>query len=174
VNSVNITARLTRDPDMVEPSPEAAVCNLRVAIERGGEGAVFVDVKAFGAQATACADYLSKGDPVAIVGRPGHSPIGSKWPPSKFGRARSSARARPGCASCASRGLAAHLPSARCRSLAAGDQVLVLPAVEERAHQDGEETGPLASVSARAATLRTPHLGPEPSPHTVNEDRRLA
>jgi len=69
MNSVSITARLARDPDMVEPSPETAVCNLRVAIQRNGNGAVFVDVKTFGAQATACADYLSKGDPVAISGR---------------------------------------------------------------------------------------------------------
>jgi single-strand DNA-binding protein len=69
MNSVSITARLTRDPDMVEPSPETAVCNLRVAIQRTGNGAVFVDVKTFGTQATACADYLSKGDPVAISGR---------------------------------------------------------------------------------------------------------
>jgi single-strand DNA-binding protein len=69
VNCVSITARLVRDPDMVDPSRKTAVCNLRVAVERRGDGAVFVDVKTFGPQATACADYLSKGDPIAIVGR---------------------------------------------------------------------------------------------------------
>lgn len=69
MNSVNLTARLTRDPDMVEVDPKRAVCNLRVAVERRGEGAVCVDVRTFGPQATACADYLSKGDPVALSGR---------------------------------------------------------------------------------------------------------
>jgi single-strand DNA-binding protein len=69
MNSVSFTARLTRDPDMVDPTAETPVCNLRVAIDRRGDGAVFVDVKTFGPQATACADYLSKGNPVAITGR---------------------------------------------------------------------------------------------------------
>jgi single-strand DNA-binding protein len=69
INSVNLTARLTRDPDVVEFDPETAVCNLRVAIARRADGAVFVDVKTFGPQATACSDYLSNGDPVALTGR---------------------------------------------------------------------------------------------------------
>jgi single-strand DNA-binding protein len=69
MNSVNLSARLTRAPELVETKGDTAVCNLRVAIDRRGDGAVFTDVKTFGAQAAACAEYLSKGDPVAVIGR---------------------------------------------------------------------------------------------------------
>jgi single-strand DNA-binding protein len=69
MNSVNITARLTRDPELVDTRGGTPVCNLRVAIERRGEGAVFTDVKTFGAQATACNAHLSKGELVAVIGR---------------------------------------------------------------------------------------------------------
>ena len=69
MNSVNLTARLTRDPEVADTRADKAVCKLRVAIERRGEGAVFADVTSFGAQATACADHLSKGDPIAVSGR---------------------------------------------------------------------------------------------------------
>ena len=69
MNSVNLTARLARDPELVDTRGDAAVCNLRVAIERRGDGAVFLDVKTFGAQASACKAHLSKGDPVAVIGR---------------------------------------------------------------------------------------------------------
>src|SRR4051794_9987862 len=61
MNSVNLTARLTRDPELVDTRGDTAVCNLRVAIERRGDGAVFLDVKTFGAQASACKAHLSKG-----------------------------------------------------------------------------------------------------------------
>jgi single-strand DNA-binding protein len=69
MNSVNVTARLTRDPELVETRGDTAIANLRVAIDRRGDGAVFADVKTFGAQAAACAEHLSKGDPVAVTGR---------------------------------------------------------------------------------------------------------
>jgi single-strand DNA-binding protein len=69
MNSVNITARLTREPELADTRGDTAVCNLRVAVERRGEGAVFLDVKTFNAQAVACAQHLSKGDPIAVIGR---------------------------------------------------------------------------------------------------------
>src|SRR5690349_3528656 len=71
MNSVNITARLTRDPEQVETKGDTAVTNLRVAIDRRNkaDGAVFIDVKTFGKQAEAVAKYLSQGDPVAVAGR---------------------------------------------------------------------------------------------------------
>ena len=69
MNSVNLTARLTREPELADTRGDTAVCNLRVAIERRGDGAVFLDVKTFGAQAVACQQHLSKGDPVAVIGR---------------------------------------------------------------------------------------------------------
>jgi single-strand DNA-binding protein len=69
MNSVNLTARLTRDPELADTRGDTAVCNLRVAIERRGDGAVFLDVKTFGAQAVACNQYLAKGDPILVIGR---------------------------------------------------------------------------------------------------------
>jgi len=71
MNSVNITARLTRDPEQVETKGDVAVTKLRVAIDRRtkADGAVFIDVKTFGRQAEACAQYLSQGSPVAVAGR---------------------------------------------------------------------------------------------------------
>lgn len=69
MNSVNITARLTREPELADTRGDTAVCNLRVAVERRGEGAVFLDVKTFNAQAVACVQHLSKGDPIAVIGR---------------------------------------------------------------------------------------------------------
>jgi single-strand DNA-binding protein len=71
MNSVNITARLTRDPERVETKGDTAVTKLRVAIDRRNkaDGAVFIDVKTFGKQAEACAQYLSQGSPVAVAGR---------------------------------------------------------------------------------------------------------
>ena len=69
MNSVNLIARLTREPELADTRGDVKVCNLRVAVERRGDGAVFLDVKTFGAQAVACQQHLSKGDPVAIIGR---------------------------------------------------------------------------------------------------------
>ena len=71
MNRVITTGRLTRDPELVATRGEIAIANLRVATSRRkkDDGAVFYDVKAFGAQAAACAEHLSQGDPVAIDGR---------------------------------------------------------------------------------------------------------
>lgn len=70
MNSVNLTGRLTRDPELHSSNDgETAICAMRLAIDRRGEGAVFCDVKCFAAQAMACHDHLSKGSPVAVSGR---------------------------------------------------------------------------------------------------------
>jgi len=45
VNSVNLVARLTRDPESKTTQSDTSVCSLRVAIDRPrSEGADFVDV----------------------------------------------------------------------------------------------------------------------------------
>lgn len=70
MNSVNLTGRLTRDPELHSSNDgETAICAMRLAVDRRGDGAVFCDVKCFAAQAMACHDHLSKGSPVAISGR---------------------------------------------------------------------------------------------------------
>lgn len=71
INSVNLTGNLTRDPETF-----SAGCTLGLAVnERVKENdewtdrASFFDVVVFGKQADACAEYLSKGSPVAVSGR---------------------------------------------------------------------------------------------------------
>lgn len=74
MNNVQITARLTADPQP-RTVGELQICDLRVAIPRrksrdgSDRGAVFVDVTAFGPLATICGKYLAKGRRVAVAGR---------------------------------------------------------------------------------------------------------
>ena len=70
MNTVNLTGRLTRTPELVETKAGTKISTLRLAVpRRGAEGAVFCDVKAFGKQATACVKHLAKGRLVAVEGR---------------------------------------------------------------------------------------------------------
>lgn len=70
MNTVNLTGRLTRDPELVETKAGTTIATLRIAIaRRERNGAVFCDVKTFGKQATACAEHLTKGRQIAIAGR---------------------------------------------------------------------------------------------------------
>jgi single-strand DNA-binding protein len=77
INVVVVTGNLTRDPELKSTSGGTAVCKLRVAVnsrrrDQGGEWVDkpnFFDVTVFGAQGENCANYLSKGRPVAVEGR---------------------------------------------------------------------------------------------------------
>jgi single-strand DNA-binding protein len=76
VNVVVITGNLTRDPELRHTGGGTAVCDLRVAVNsRRKEGQEWVDkpnyfdVTVWGAQGENCANYLSKGRPVAVEGR---------------------------------------------------------------------------------------------------------
>jgi single-strand DNA-binding protein len=78
LNRVIITGNLTRDPELRNLPSGAAVCNLRVAVNsrrKDNQTGEWVDkpnyfnVKVWGAQGENCAQYLSKGRPVAIDGR---------------------------------------------------------------------------------------------------------
>jgi single-strand DNA-binding protein len=76
VNVVVITGNLTRDPELRSTGGGTTVCELRVAVNsRRKEGNDWVDkpnyfnVVVFGAQGENCANYLSKGRPVAVEGR---------------------------------------------------------------------------------------------------------
>ena len=69
MNSVNLVGRLTRDPEQRVTPTGTDVCVLRVAIDRAGDGADFVDVVAFGALARNCCQYLVRGREVAVAGR---------------------------------------------------------------------------------------------------------
>jgi single-strand DNA-binding protein len=78
VNVVVITGNLTRDPELRHTGGGTAVCELRVAVnssrKNGQTGqwedkANYFDVVVWGAQGENCANYLSKGRPVAVEGR---------------------------------------------------------------------------------------------------------
>jgi single-strand DNA-binding protein len=76
VNQVVITGNLTRDPELRHTGSGTAVCDMRIAVNaRRKQGEEWVDkpnyfnVTSFGARAESHAEHLSKGRPVAIVGR---------------------------------------------------------------------------------------------------------
>ncbi|HKG35331.1 MAG TPA: single-stranded DNA-binding protein [Solirubrobacterales bacterium] len=77
INSVVITGNLTKDPELRSTQGGTAICKLRVAVNtrrrsQGGDWEDkpnFFDVTVWGAQGENCANYLSKGRPVAVQGR---------------------------------------------------------------------------------------------------------
>ncbi len=78
INSVVVTGNLTRDPELRSLPSGTSVCKLRVAVNsrrKDGQSGEWVDkpnyfdVTVWGAQGENCANYLSKGRPVAVQGR---------------------------------------------------------------------------------------------------------
>jgi single-strand DNA-binding protein len=77
INRVVMTGNLTRDPELRNLPSGTSVCSLRIACNtrRKDESGNWVDkpnyfdVTVWGAQGENCAQYLSKGRPVAIDGR---------------------------------------------------------------------------------------------------------
>ena len=78
INTDVITGNLTRDPELRNLPSGTAVCKLRVAVNsrrKDGQSGEWVDkpnyfdVTVWGAQGENCANYLSKGRPVAVQGR---------------------------------------------------------------------------------------------------------
>ncbi|HEY2543234.1 MAG TPA: single-stranded DNA-binding protein [Gaiellaceae bacterium] len=77
INRVVLVGNLTRDPELRHTGGGTAVCSLRIAVNsrRRDEAGQWTDkpnyfsISVFGNQAESCAQYLSKGRPVAIDGR---------------------------------------------------------------------------------------------------------
>ena len=78
INTVVITGNLSRDPELRSTPGGTAVCKLRVAVNssrKDGQTGEWIDkpnyfdVTVWGAQGENCANYLSKGRPVAVDGR---------------------------------------------------------------------------------------------------------
>jgi single-strand DNA-binding protein len=77
INSVVITGNLTSDPELRSTPSGTSVCKLRVAVntrrkDQSGQWVDkpnYFDVTVWGAQGENCANYLSKGRPVAVQGR---------------------------------------------------------------------------------------------------------
>ncbi len=67
MNNVSLIGRLTRDPNLVHHD-ERPICELRLAVDNGSHPTTFVDVRTFDGQAYVCAEYLAKGEPVAVSG----------------------------------------------------------------------------------------------------------
>ncbi|HET8606136.1 MAG TPA: single-stranded DNA-binding protein [Gaiellaceae bacterium] len=77
INRVVLVGNLTRDPELRHTPSGTAVCSLRLAVNsrRKDESGQWVDkpnyfdVTVWGQQGENCAQYLSKGRPVAVDGR---------------------------------------------------------------------------------------------------------
>jgi single-strand DNA-binding protein len=78
VNVVVITGNLTKDPELRSTGGGTSVCEMRVAVnsrrKNGQTGQWedkpnYFDVVVFGAQGENCANYLSRGRPLAVEGR---------------------------------------------------------------------------------------------------------
>ena len=78
VNRVVVVGNLTRDPELRHTPSGTAVCSLRIAVNsrqknaatgEWGEKPNYFDVTVWDKQGENCAQYLSKGRPVAIDGR---------------------------------------------------------------------------------------------------------
>ena len=77
INRVVLVGNLTRDPELRHTPGGTPVCSLRIAVNsrRKDESGQWIDkpnyfsISVFGNQAESCAQYLSKGRPVAIDGR---------------------------------------------------------------------------------------------------------
>jgi single-strand DNA-binding protein len=72
LNTLDLTGRLTRDPELRTTPAGKSVCNFRVACNgMRDEDTVFIDVDVWGDSAAACAQYLRQGSRVAVSGRLG-------------------------------------------------------------------------------------------------------
>jgi single-strand DNA-binding protein len=69
MNTVTMTGRLTRDPQLKHTADERPICEMRVAVDNGRHPTTYIDVTAFDGQAYTCAEYLSKGRKVGVDGR---------------------------------------------------------------------------------------------------------
>jgi single-strand DNA-binding protein len=78
INRVILVGNLTRDPELRHTPSGTAVCGLRLAVNsrrkdpstgEWGEKPNYFDVTVWGNQGESCAQYLSKGRPVAVDGR---------------------------------------------------------------------------------------------------------
>lgn len=71
MNSVNVTGRLTRDPELRELPEDSTLCELRLAVDGMGRGrdVGFIDVTVFGKPGEAASRVLAKGWLVAVYGR---------------------------------------------------------------------------------------------------------
>ncbi len=73
MNSVQLIGRLTSNPKFTYAPNGTALATFRLAVDRSGDGAEFVTVKAWDRLAKRSAEHLTRGRRVAVQGRLEHS-----------------------------------------------------------------------------------------------------
>jgi len=75
-NRINLTGRLTKDPELRELPDGTPVCDIRLAVDGMGRGGRdqpgYINVSQFGAPGAAAANTLTRGWLVAVDGRIEH------------------------------------------------------------------------------------------------------
>ena len=69
LNQIHLIGRLVADPTTAKSNKGTAVLSFRVANNLTKEVTLFIDCKAFGKTAEACAKILHKGSQVALTGK---------------------------------------------------------------------------------------------------------
>ena len=70
VNTLTLVGYLTSDPVLRTVSHNRKVCDMRIAVrDKRDPEPMYLDIATWGAQAEACAKYLTKGRAIAFVGR---------------------------------------------------------------------------------------------------------
>jgi single-strand DNA-binding protein len=69
INSVTLVGQLTAEPLLRQLPDGRSVCDLRLAVNDQRDQPMFIDVATFGPGAENCAEHLSKGRQVGVVGR---------------------------------------------------------------------------------------------------------
>lgn len=74
LNSIVLVGRLTKDPEVVSTQQGGQVTTFSLAFKQGvnadgSEDTGFVNCKAFSTLSSICAEWLSKGDKIAVEGR---------------------------------------------------------------------------------------------------------
>jgi single-strand DNA-binding protein len=71
MNTINLTGRLVRDPELRETSTGDPVCALRIAVDGMGRSnsVGYIDVSVWGKPGEACARHIARGWLVGVSGR---------------------------------------------------------------------------------------------------------
>ena len=69
MNSVALTGRLCANPELKHSTKGTAICNFRLAVNRGKDEADFLNCVAFEKTAELVAQYCDKGSHIGVEGR---------------------------------------------------------------------------------------------------------
>ena len=71
MNTINLTGRLVRDPELRQTSTGDSVCALRIAVDGMGRAnsVGYIDVSVWGKPGQACAQHIARGWLVGVSGR---------------------------------------------------------------------------------------------------------